>query len=57
MKLPIPKAFDYYKMEKILTGIFGERDDNDEEFIKNEEMSPLCSELHEKFEGCKSIIS
>jgi hypothetical protein len=23
LKLPIPKVFDYYKMEKILTGIFG----------------------------------
>ena len=23
LKLAIPKTFDYYKMEKILTGIFG----------------------------------
>ena len=35
MKLDIPKTFDYYKMEKILTGIFGEKDDHEEEFIKN----------------------
>lgn len=40
-----------------MTGIFGEKDDHEEEFIKNEEMSPLLSELHDKFEDCKAIIS
>lgn len=57
LKLPIPKNFEHYKMEKILTGIFGEKEDHEEEFIKNEEMSPLLSELLDKFEDCKAIIS
>lgn len=44
-------------MEKILTGIFGEKEDQEEDFIKNEQMSPLLSELLDKFEDCKAIIS
>jgi hypothetical protein len=56
MKVDLPKNFEYYKSEKLALGLWGDRDENSEEFIKNEEVSPLISELSSRFNECKAHI-
>jgi predicted AlkP superfamily phosphohydrolase/phosphomutase len=56
MKVDLPKNYEFYKSEKLALGLWGDREDASEEFIKNEEMSPLISELSAKFNDCKAHI-
>jgi hypothetical protein len=43
-------------LEKLALGLWGEREENSEEYVKNEEMSPLIGELFDKFTECKALI-
>ena len=54
--IDLPKIYEYYKSEKLSLGLWGDREENTEEYIRNEEMSPLITELSDKFTECKAMI-
>lgn len=43
-------------MEKLSLALWGDREENSEEYVRNEETNPLIGELFEKFAECKALI-